>query len=184
MAACGHSSDFWHTGTEKNRKYSLCSFPEPSILLCLILVLQIGKGLKDTILIYDTCWNTAVSSGSCILKREGLLRQYQYNSTRAGLLRIHGCFHPACQTCLEETGPARRTAQKPSSCALSPPQNHRLRQRCCWLLCPCGCSGRDPNSIQPSSLHGTDQLGVIHQHNIRNMHCCHDLLLLLFFRSL
>lgn len=148
----------------------MCSFQEPSILFCLTLALEIRKGLKDTILIYDTYWNTALSPGSCIPNGEGLLRESQYNRTRAILLTVHGCFHPACQTGLEETGPAGRTARKPSSCSLSPPHNHMLRRRCCWLFCPRVCRGRDPNSIQPSLLHGVDQLGVLHQHNIRNIY--------------
>lgn len=65
----------------RTKNKSLCSFPEPSILFYLTLVLEIRKGPKDTILIYNTSWNTALSLGSCIPNRKGLLRvQYHQSS--------------------------------------------------------------------------------------------------------
>lgn len=86
--------EIYSTPVVRRTENNLCSFSEPHILSHFTLVLPIRKKLKDTTLIYNTYWNTALSQRSCVPNCEGPLREYQYNTTRAALLRKHGCFHP------------------------------------------------------------------------------------------
>lgn len=143
--------EIYSTPVVRRTENSLCSFSEPRILSHFTLGLPIRKKLKDTTLIYNTYWNTALSQRSCVPNCEGHLRDYQYNTTRAAHQP------PSLPDMTVRDGTSREHSWEAQ-------ELHTFFSRQPHV------QTEMPLAPLPVSLHGANQLGVIQQHNVRNVH--------------
>lgn len=145
--------------------WSLCSFSEPSILFHLTFILEIRDEGYDSYLwhILEHCFIPGITRPESRRTAKGSTsptapKQFFLEYTAASTQPVRRAWKGQGQRGDQHGSPAA------THCLL---HTTTCSDRCCCLPV---CRGGDPNNIQPLSHRGADQLGVTHQHSIRNIH--------------